>query len=95
MPSLEDLNLTIPDALDIQEQQRVLIENFSLIKNAFSPVVSNTTDLADITNEINTVYKYKGKEVYNETTKKPVWADGAADSDIWVDATGATAHTPV
>ena len=33
MSRIEELNLTIPDALDIQEQQRVLIENFSLIKD--------------------------------------------------------------
>ena len=30
---IEELNLTIPDSLDIKEQQRVLIENFSLLRD--------------------------------------------------------------
>jgi len=30
---IRDLNSTIPDALDLQENQRVLVENFELLKN--------------------------------------------------------------
>ena len=57
---------------------------------------SDTTNLTDITNAINTdVYKEVGFMVFNTTTNKPVWAIGSADGDVWKDATGATAHTPV
>lgn len=59
-------------------------------------VVSTTTALADITDAINTsADKIDGYEVFNTTTNIPVWANGSADGDVWTDATGATAHTPV
>ena len=45
--------------------------------------------------DINTTDKYEGKIVFNSTTNIPVWAAGSAAGDLWVDATGATAHTPV
>lgn len=57
--------------------------------------ISDTTNLTDITNTINTsAFKEAGRMVFNTTTNKPVWAVGSADGDVWVDATGATAHTP-
>jgi hypothetical protein len=55
-----------------------------------------TTELEDITDPVNTsVAKHAGYMVWNSTTENPVWAVGSADGDLWVDATGATAHTPV
>ena len=56
---------------------------------------STTAALAAIANVVNTVGKYAGKTLYNTTTKKVVTADGATAGSVWVDATGATAHTPV
>lgn len=57
---------------------------------------SDTTNLEDATNEINTsAFKEEGRMVFNTVTNKPVWATGDGASDVWVDATGATAHTPV
>jgi len=59
-------------------------------------VTSTTTALADNASAINvSTRKVAGYVVYNTTTNMPVWADGPADGDIWVDATGSTAHTPV
>ena len=57
---------------------------------------STTTNLADITHAVNTGdQKVAGHCVFNTTTSQPVWSVGAADGSVWVDATGATAHTPV
>jgi hypothetical protein len=57
---------------------------------------ATTTELADITNAINTtVLKVAGYMVFNTTTGAPVWAIGAADGSVWNDATGTLAHTPV
>lgn len=60
-----------------------------------APAVSTTAALAAVGNAINTASKSAGRMVLNTTTSKPVWAVGAAAADVWVDATGATAHTPV
>ena len=55
-----------------------------------------TTNLADITHAINTsAAKVEGSIIFNTTSNQPVYAVGNADGDVWVDATGATAHTPV
>lgn len=54
-----------------------------------------TAELAAIGNAINTIGKYAGRFVFNATTSKPVWAVGTTAAAVWVDATGATAHTPV
>ena len=57
---------------------------------------STTTALEDDTNAINTsTAKKAGYMVFNTTTNTPVWAAGSGDTDVWVDATGTTAHTPV
>lgn len=57
---------------------------------------STTTLLEDNTADINTSgSKVEGAMVFNATTNLPVWAAGDGDSDVWVNATGATAHTPV
>lgn len=55
-----------------------------------------TTQLADITDSVNTSgLKQAGFMVWNITIAKPVWAVGSAAADIWVDANGSTVHTPV
>jgi hypothetical protein len=54
-----------------------------------------TTNLEDVGHAINTSeYKIVGSMVFNATTNKPVWSAGNADADVWVDATGSTAHPP-
>lgn len=58
-------------------------------------VTETTTNLEDVTATINTSdVKVEGYMVFNATTNQPLWAAGNADGDVWVDATGATAHTP-
>ncbi len=54
-----------------------------------------TAALTDITAEINVANKTAGATVFNTDTNKPLWSTGNAAADVWVDATGATAHTPV
>jgi hypothetical protein len=57
---------------------------------------ATTTELEQDTDAINTAAeKVEGFMVFNSTTNIVVWAAGAGDTDVWVDATGATAHTPV
>ena len=58
--------------------------------------VATTSELEDITHEINTsAYKIDGFQVWNTTTNKIVIAVGSANSSVWYDATGSLAHTPV
>lgn len=57
--------------------------------------VSTTAALAAIGNAVNTTGKFKGKQVFNETTGILVVAAGAAAADVWKNSgTGAAAHTP-
>lgn len=53
-----------------------------------------TSNLADITDEINTLEPQTGQMVFNTTTGIPVWKSGDTAGAVWVDATGTTAHTP-
>jgi hypothetical protein len=62
---------------------------------AVVPVVSTSTALEAVANAINTTGKVVGKVVFNSTTGAPVWATGVAAADVWNDATGTLAHTPV
>ena len=56
--------------------------------------VATTTELTDITSNVNTMNKQDGTCVFNTTTNQPVWASGRTAGSVWYDATGATAHTP-
>ncbi len=59
-------------------------------------ITATTTELEQDTDPINTdPAKVLGYQVFNSTTGIPVWAAGSGDTDVWVNATGATAHTPV
>lgn len=76
------LNAVAAAALALKESDRVII--------------ATTTQLEDITDPINTSDdKIQGYGVYNETTAIPLWAVGNADGSVWINATGATVHTPV
>jgi hypothetical protein len=58
-------------------------------------VVSTTAALAAVANPINTKGKYKGKQVFNETTGILVIAADATAGGVWKNSgTGAAAHTP-
>lgn len=64
--------------------------------NDLNIVYGTTAELVDISGVFNTMnQKVAGFYVWNSTTGAPVWAIGPADGDVWVDGTGATAHTPV
>lgn len=58
-------------------------------------VTATTAQLADITHAINTAYKFLGKQVFNTTLNKPVYATGSTAGSVWNDAVGVLAHTPV
>lgn len=53
------------------------------------------TNLRAIGNAINTTNKYAGKQVFDTTNNKPVWAVGSTAGSVWVDGAGTTVHTPV
>jgi hypothetical protein len=58
--------------------------------------VSTTAALAAVGNAINTTGKYKGKQVFNETTGILVIAADGLPASVWkLCSTGATTHTPV
>lgn len=60
-----------------------------------STPAATTASFESLSDPINTQQKYAGKMAWNSTAGKPVWSAGSAASAVWVDATGATAHTPV
>lgn len=63
---------------------------------AINVVTATTTQLADVTDAINTdARKIAGFQVFNTATSKPLWAVGNTDGAVWVDATGTTAINPV
>jgi len=53
-----------------------------------------TTEIEDITNAVNTSDKYEGKQIFNETTNKALFAAGSTAGNVWRDAVGVTQHTP-
>ena len=56
---------------------------------------STTAALVAIGNIINTSDdKILGYMLFNVTTGQPVWSLGPNANSLWVDATGATVHTP-
>ena len=56
---------------------------------------ATTAELVAIADAVNTSPgKVNGAMVFNTTTDKPVIATGASDAAVWVDATGATVHSP-
>ena len=68
-----------------------------LISSGYFQVRTTTTAaLEAVANAINTAAgKVQGAMVYNTTTDIVVWAAGNADADVWVDAQGATEHSPI
>lgn len=68
----------------------------SLQEKSYVTPTATTAELEDVADAINTTtLKVAGYMVFNTSTNKPVWAAGAGDGDVWVNATGATDHTPV
>lgn len=58
-------------------------------------ITATTAQLEDIAADINVLYKYTGKQVFNTTLNKPVYATGSTAASVWNDAVGVLAHTPV
>ena len=63
--------------------------------HALQTITSTTAALAAVGNAINTSGKFVGKQVFNTTTNRPVFATAATAAGTWVDSMGTTAHTPV
>lgn len=57
--------------------------------------IATTAQLNSLTSDVNVTGKFLGKFIFNTSTSKPVYSVGSAAASVWVDATGATAHTPV
>lgn len=74
-----------------------MIRRIEALERAVSrpPVTSTSAALASITSSVNAHGKVIGQVIYNTDTDRPVWASGTTAGSVWVDATGATAHTPV
>lgn len=87
-------SIPYPDIGDVQTAT-ILKRALMLIDQLLTPATATTAQLASITNAINTKLKMTGARVFNTTTSRPVFAAGATAGSVWVDATGATAHTPV
>lgn len=53
-----------------------------------------TAQITNAAHVVNTENKRAGTMIFNTTTGLPLWATGNGATDTWVNATGATAHTP-
>lgn len=64
---------------------------------AFNPgVIRDTqTNLTSLTATVNTTGKYPGKQVWDTTNNRPVFAAGQTAASVWKDGANATVHTPV
>lgn len=56
---------------------------------------ASLADLNDISSTVNTVGKYRGKQIFMTDQNRPVWSVGATDGSVWQYADGTTAATPV
>lgn len=56
---------------------------------------STQTNLRSLAAVINTQDKWPGKQAWDVSNNRPVWASGATAASVWVDAAGTTVHTPV
>lgn len=51
-------------------------------------------ELLDKDSAVNQEYKFEGKQVWDSTNKRPLWADGTNGVDPWADSAGTTVFTP-
>ena len=65
------------------------------LSRSYAFMSATTAQLAAQSAAVNTDNKFAGRMIWNTTTTAPVWAEGSGVADVWNDATGATAHTPV
>lgn len=68
---------------------------FEGVGRVAGPYISTTANLTNLGAEINTVGKYAGVAVLNNTTGKMVYARASAANSLWIYADGTTAHTPI
>ncbi len=65
-------------------------------RNITTTPTATTAQLVAVDSDINIdTAKRAGFAVFNITTNIPVWAAGSSAGAAWVDATGATTHSPV
>ena len=57
-------------------------------------VEATSTELDDISADINTSGKSQFKQVGNTTTNRLMYASGSSANDVWLYMDGSTAHTP-
>jgi hypothetical protein len=79
--TVHDSNVVIPDQVHGSGDSGIL--------------AATSTQLLDIADGINVAAKWAGRQVWDSTNTRPVWAAGSAAGDVWVDHAGTTVHTPV
>lgn len=79
---IEELNLTIPDALEIIENQRILIENFSLLQNlVVTPAYIHADRHKDTFETLTTAWTYITG--YDNKSANRKWIDLDLTSGAW------------
>ncbi|MDX1810300.1 MAG: hypothetical protein R3240_00010 [Gammaproteobacteria bacterium] len=69
-------------------------KNLKMFGGSGDGVTAVSSQFTSVTSDINIKGKQTGVSYFDTTLAKPVWASGPNASDPWVDATGATVHTP-
>lgn len=81
---------------DLVTQEDLNTLNMSIL-STYGPAVDaidTEANLALATSTVNTVGKYEGRQAFDTTNDRPVWASGATATDPWKYADGTVAVTP-
>jgi hypothetical protein len=95
-PTIQFANLQVYQGTpDLQTTDQEIAKIIST--GAFQPGPSRATaaNLAIKANIINTAGKYPGKQAWDTTNNRVVFAAGRLDTDVWKDGVNATVYTPV
>lgn len=85
--------VALGDCTDIKSPTRVKLTTTDTYMKYESTFIA--ANFNSKTHRVNTTAKYAGKAVYNKDPKKPYFATGPLDTDVWVDAAGTVTYTPV
>lgn len=58
-------------------------------------VYRTSAQIQSATDMVNTTFKQEGRECFDTSLNRPLWATGSNATDTWVDSAGVVVHTPV
>ena len=71
------------------------IVDWAEIWESYRDPIGSNTQFTDVTSGLNTIGKFAGKTIPDNTTKKTLTTYGSSAASVWYDATGTLVYTPV